>query len=118
MQTVQRAEIRVVLVAMQGHTGMHVGVANLNVVNNVCNIIAGWWSAQPFPLANDGDLLLQVQQMVRWRGRGNTRVSKVKKHADGGLVTQGTVREKDRVGNNEADAAADLGRRRVHYTIT
>ena len=56
--------------------------------------------------------------MVRWRGRGNTRVSKVKKHADGGLVTQGTVREKDRIGNNEADAAADLGRRRVHYTIT
>ena len=29
----------------------------------------------------------------------------------------GRVREVDRVGNNEADAAAALGRRRVHHSI-
>ena len=83
---------------------MHAGVDNLDAVNNVCNIIAGWWSVRPFPLADDGDLLFQVQQMVRWRGRGNTRVAKVKEHGDEGLVAQGSVREIDRSGNDEADA--------------
>ena len=39
-------------------------------------------------------------------------------HADEGLVAVGQVREVDRIGNNEADAAADMGRRRVHDSIT
>ena len=69
-------------------------------------------------LVNDGDLLLKVQQMVRWRGFGNAAVSQVKGHADEGLVALGWVREVDRIGNNEADAAADLGRKRVHSAIT
>ena len=34
------------------------------------------------------------------------------------MVALGWVREIDRVGNNEADAAADIGRRRVHDSIT
>ena len=46
---------------------MHVGVSNLNVVNHVSSIIAGRRFAWPFPLVNDGDLLLKVQQMVRCR---------------------------------------------------
>ena len=38
--------------------------------------------------------------------------------ADEGLVAQGRVREADRIGDNEADAAADLGRKRVHHSIS
>ena len=34
------------------------------------------------------------------------------------MVAMGRVREVDRMGNNEADAAADMGRRRVHCSIT
>ena len=56
--------------------------------------------------------------MARSRGRGNTLVSKVKGHADEGLVAMGRVGEVDRIGNNDADAAADMGRRRVHDSIT
>ena len=56
--------------------------------------------------------------MVRGRGRGNTLVSKVKGHADEGMVAMGRVRGIDRMGNNEADTAADMGRRRVHCSIT
>ena len=41
------------------------------------------------------------------------RVSKVKGHADEGVVLDGQVREFDRSGNNAADEAADFGRRRV-----
>ena len=72
----------------------------------------------PFPLVNDGDLLEKICHLVRWRGPGNTAVSKVKGHADEGLVALGRVRDIDRVGNNEADAAASLGRRRVHHCIS
>ena len=117
LQTVQRAEIWGVLVALQGCVRMHVGVDNLNVVNHVSRIVAGRCAGKPFSLVSDGDLLLQVQRLVRWRGTGNAAVSKVKGHADESLAALGKVREADRIGNNEADAAADLGRRRVHHAV-
>ena len=41
------------------------------------------------------------------------RISKVKGHADEGMVLDGRVREVDRLGNNAADEAADFGRGRV-----
>ena len=117
LQTVQRAEIWRVLVALQSCLRLHVGVDNLNVVNHLAAIIAGRRVGRPFCLVNDGDLLLLAQQLVRWRGSGCTAVTKVKGHADEGLVAQGRVREVDRIGNNEADAA-DLGRKRVHHAIS
>ena len=40
-------------------------------------------------------------------------ISKVKGHADEGLVRSGQVRALDRYGNSRADEAADFGRRRV-----
>ena len=33
------------------------------------------------------------------------------------MIALGRVREVDRIGINEADAAADLGRRRVHHAV-
>ena len=96
---------------------MHVGVDNLNVVRHVSRIINDGCTGKPFPLVNDGDLLHKVYQLVRWRGPGNTAVSKVKGHADEGLAALGGVREVDRIGNNEADAAAALGWERVHHSV-
>ena len=107
-----------VLVALQGQIALHVGVDNLNVVNHLSSLIAGRWSGRPFSLVNDGDLLVLAQETLHSRGRGTTLVSKVKGHADEGLVVLGRVREVDRFDNNEADAAANLGRRRVHGSIT
>ena len=118
LQTVQRAEIWGVLVALQGFARMHVGVDNLSVVRHVSRIIDGESTGKPLPLVNDGDLLHKVCQLVRWRGPGNTAVSKVKSHADEGLVALGRAREVDRVGNDEADAAAALGRGRVHHSVS
>ena len=66
-----------------------------------------------FELVNDGDLLFLVDRMLHLRGRDAVRVSKVKGHADEGMVLDGRVREVDRLGNNAADEAADYGRRRV-----
>ena len=64
-----------VLVALQGHVRMHVGVDNLNVVNHVSGILAGRRAGRPFSLVNDGDLLLFVQDMIRWRGSGTASVN-------------------------------------------
>ena len=97
----QRAEIWRVLVALQGCVGMHVGVDNLNMVHHVSRINAGRCAGKPFSLVHDGDLLLKVQQLIRWRGSGNAAVSKVRGHADESLVALGRVREVDLIGNNE-----------------
>ena len=105
-------------VALQGCLRLHVGVDNPSVVNHLAGLISGMRAVRPFPLVNDGDLLLLAQQMVCWRGSRSVAVTKVKGHADEGLVAQGRVREIDHIGNNEADAAADLGRKRVHHAIS
>ena len=97
---------------------MHVGVDNLNVVRHVSRVFDDRCTSKPFSLVTDGDLLLRIQQFVRWRGLDNAAVSKVKGHADEGLVALGRVREVDRIGNNEADASAAWGRRRVHHSVT
>ena len=60
--------------------------------------------AKPLSLVEDGDLVAVVQHMT-------VRVRKVKGHATEADVQQGRVRAEDRFGNEEANAAADLGGR-------
>ena len=67
--------------------------------------------AQPLPFVKDGDLVPIAQYMILARRHDTVRVTKVKGHATEVDVHQGRVREEDRVGDAEADAAADLGRR-------
>ena len=45
------------------------------------------------------------------------RISTVKGHADEALVRAGAVRGLDKLGNDEADKAADFGRRRVPWWV-
>ena len=118
LQSVHRAEIWGVLVALQCCAATHIEVDNLNLVNHISSLIADRWAGRPLPRVIDGDLLHLVQRMVRGRGRGSTLVSKGKGHADEGMVAMGRVREVDRIVNDEADAAADMGRQRVHCSIT
>ena len=66
---------------------------------------------KPLRLVKDGDLIALVQYMIRTRGRETVRVTKVMGHAKDVDVQQGRVRLEDQLGNAEADAAADLGRR-------
>ena len=61
-------------------------------------------------MGNDGDFLALVREMLEHRSEG---ITEVKGHADEELVREGQVREQDRVGNDGASEAADLGRRRV-----
>ena len=53
--------------------------------------------------------------MLDLRGRDTVRVNKVKGHADEGMVLDGRVQKRDRVGHNAADEAADFGRNRVSW---
>ena len=113
LQTVQRAELWGVILALQDNDGVHLGVDNLNVVRHVGRLLDGGPGARPFEIVKDGDLLCLIDRMLQLRGLGTVKVSKVKGHADDGMVVDGRVRDLDRLGNNAADEAADFGRRRV-----
>ena len=55
--------------------------------------------------------------MLHLRGLDTARITKVKGHADEGMVFDGRVRELDRLCNTAADEAADFGRRRVGSAV-
>ena len=76
-------------------------------------MLDGCSSSTPLELVTDGDLLLLLRRMIDLRGSNTVRVTEVKGHADEGMVSDGRVRELDRLGNDAADEAADFGRRRV-----
>ena len=111
MQTVQRAEFWGASVAMQANWPCHFGIDNFNVARTVGRLLDKDSLVKPLPLVKDGDLVALVQYIVRTRGRETVRVTEVKEHAEDSDVQQGRVRLEDQLGNAEADAAADLGRR-------
>ena len=73
--------------------------------------------SRPAELVKDGDLILPDGRMLRLSGLNTVRITKVQEHADEGMVWDGGVRELDLLGNNAADEAADLGRRRVDFPV-
>ena len=113
LQTVQRAELWVVILALQSDKAVHVGVDNLGVVRHIGRLLDGLPPSIPLELVFDGDLLVLIRRMIDLRGSSTVRITKVKGHADEGMAADGRVRMLDRIGNNAADEAADFGRRRV-----
>ena len=106
-----------VILALQSSGAVHLGVDNLGVVRHVGQLLAGRRSSVPFELVHDGDLLLLIDRMLHLRGLDTVRITKVKGHADEGMVLDGRDREVDRLGNDAADEAADFGRRRVDHAV-
>ena len=96
LQTVQRAELWRVILALQSAEAVHIGVDNLGVVRHVGRLLNDCSFSTPLELVTDGE---------------------VKGHADEGVVSDGRVRELDRLGNNAADEAADFGLRRVSPAV-
>ena len=111
LQTVQRAELWEVILALQSDRAVHVGVDNLGVVRHVGRLLGDLPPSIPLELVTDGDLLVLIRRMIDLRGSNTVRITKVKGHADEGMVADGRVRVLDRLGNNAADEAADFGRR-------
>ena len=98
--------------ALQTSRAVHLGV-----VRHVGRLIGGCRDSKPFELVNDGDLLLLIERMLHHRGLDTVCISKVKGHADDGMVVHGQVRREDKLGNDAADEAADFGRRRVSLAV-
>ena len=111
LQTVQRAEFWGAIVAMQAYWPCHSGTDNLNIARTIGRLLDKHCLVKPLPLVKDGDLDALVHYMIRTRGRETLRVTKVKGHAEDSGVQHGRVRLEDRLGDAEADAAADLGSR-------
>ena len=102
-----------VILALQSADAVHVGVDNLGVVRLVGRLLHDCSFSAPLERVTDGDLLILLRRMIDLRGSNTVRFTKVKGHADEGMVSDGRVRELDRLGNNAADEAADFGRRTV-----
>ena len=117
LQSFQRAEMWGVILALQTSRAVHLGVDNLGVVRHVGRLLDGCRGPEPLELVDDGDLLLLVDRMLRLRGLDTVCISKVKGHADDGMVLHGQVRREDKLGNDAADEAADFGRRRVSPAV-
>ena len=117
LQSAQRAEMWSVILALQSSGAVHLGVDNLGVVRHVGRLPDGRHGSVPFELATDGDLLLLIDRTLRLWELDTVRITKVKGHADEGMVLEGFVRELDRLGNDAADEAADFGRRRVGNAV-
>ena len=75
-----------VILALQSSRAVHLGVDNLGVVRHVGRLLGGCRGTKPFELVNDGDLLLLIDRMLRQRGLDTVSISKVKGHADDGMV--------------------------------
>ena len=115
LQSVQRAEMWGVILALQSSGAVHLGVDNLGVVRHVGRLLDGCRGT--FELVKDGDLPLLIERMLHLRGLDTVRITEVKGHADESMVLNGRVGEVDRLGNNAADEAADFGRRRVGNAV-
>ena len=90
-QSVQRAELWGVILALQSSRAVHLGVDNLGVVRHVGRLLDGCRGPEPFELVNDGDLLLLIERILHLKGLDTVRISKVKGHADEGMVLDGRV---------------------------
>ena len=113
LQSVQRAELWGVILALQCSSAVHLGVDNLNVVRHVSRILDGRVACRPSELTFDGDLLIVIERMIQQRGVRSVKISKVKGHADDDMVAVGRARVEDKISYDFADRAADFGRRRV-----
>ena len=113
LQSVERAEMWSVVLALQAAHAVHLRVDNLNVVRHVSRMLAGWSGARPFELCVGGDLLPLIADLIQKRCSDTVLISKIKGHADDEMVRTGRVRAMDKFGNDSTDIAADFGRRRL-----
>ena len=95
LQTVRRAELWGVILALQSADAVHIGVDNLGVFRHVGRLLDGCSFSAPLELVIDGDLFLLLRRMIDLRGRDTVRVTEVKGHFDESMVSDGRVRELD-----------------------
>ena len=111
LQSVQRAEFWSAILALQAFWPGLLCIAYLIVVRSIGRLLDHGSLSKPLPLVKDGDLISIVQHLIHARGRETVQVANAKEHATDFDVEVGRVRLEDKLGNSEADAAADLGRR-------
>ena len=98
----------VFFLALQSSRAVHIGVDNLGVVRHIGRLLDGCCGTKPCELVNDGDLLILIDRMIRQRGLDTVSISKVKGHADDGMVLHGQVRREDKLGSSWCWYGANL----------
>ena len=78
LQSVQRADMWGVILALQSSSAVHLGVDNLGVVRHGGRLVAGCPGSTPFELVHDGELLLLIDRILHLRGRDTVRISRLR----------------------------------------
>ena len=74
---------------MQSSGAVHLCVDNFGVFRHVGRLLDGHHGSVPFELVKDGDRRLIIERMLHLRGLDTVRITKVKGHADDGMVLGG-----------------------------
>ena len=82
LQSVQRAEMWGVILALQSSRAVHLGVDNLGVVRHVGRLLDGCRGPVPFLSLSTTVISFFIERMLHQRGLDTVRISKDKGHAD------------------------------------
>ena len=108
-----RSELAVGILASVANQAVHIGSDSQSFVLKASRIQKmveeGKTPRRPWSTQKDGDLWELLYNTLKRKGSWTFKVSKVKGHASDDMVIQGTVNAEDKVGNDQADIAADEG---------
>ena len=108
-----RTELAAGIIAVCAHGPVHIGsdskafVDTANVI--LQDITKGRKPHKPWKLVSDGDLWDHFHQAVISKGVESLKITWVKGHATQDHIDKGITTLKNKLGNDEADAVADIG---------
>ena len=108
-----RVELAAAIIAIAKDGPVHLGTDSQSFRAKALNVHqmvrAGTQPRRPWMLQTDGDLWKLYHDCAQAKTVDAIAITKVKGHATDQMVQQGLVRRADKVGNDEADTAADEG---------
>jgi hypothetical protein len=108
-----RAEIAAGTLAISADGPIHLATDSQAFMDKAESLIRlahqGLGPKRPFELQTDGDIWSTFWETVHQKGPSSIKISKVKGHATDEEVREGKVKAEDKVGNDAADKAADVG---------
>ncbi len=107
-----RTELAAAIIAILANGPVHIGTDSQAMLDRaqqiLCNLRKGKASKTNWMLVSDGDLWHHFEQAAKAKGPRSIRITKIKGHASQEQVDQGIYRTCDKLGNEQADHAADV----------
>ncbi len=107
-----RTELAAAIIALSANGPIHIGTDSQAFLDRARWILMqlrkGKQHRTNWQTTSDGDLWQHFELAARAKGWKSIRITKVKGHATQQQVADGAIRDCDKVGNDQADSAADI----------